>query len=122
MKKHMRTFKRDEVVVVPFPFTDHNAAKRRPALVLSDSLSLGTDKSILAMITSSSHQSWLLDFEIEDLEAAGLKSPSIVRMKLFTLDNSLIIKTIGKLSYKDAKVLTRNLIRVFSLNLQNYDD
>ena len=94
----MQIFKQYEVVVVPFPFTDRDATKRRPALVLSDSSSFKIDKSIMAMITSSSHQPWPLDVEIDDLVAAGLKSPSIIRMKLFTLDNSLVIKTIGKLA------------------------
>ena len=58
----MQTFKQYEVVVVPFPFTDRDTSKRRPALILSDSFSFKIDKSILAMITSSSHQPWpLLD-------------------------------------------------------------
>ena len=32
------TFDAFGVVVVPFPFTDRNTTKRRPALVLSDAL------------------------------------------------------------------------------------
>ena len=111
----MPTFKRHEVVVVPFPFTDRRAAKRRPALILSEPTSLALDKSILAMITSSSHQPWPLDVTIEDLEAAGLNAPSIVRMKLFTLDNSLILKTIGKLSERDAEEVSFNLSQAFGL-------
>ena len=109
----MQTFKQYKVVVVPFPFTDRNASKRRPALILSDSSSLTIDKSILAMITSSSHQPWPLDVEIEDLVAAGLNSPSIVRMKLFTLDNSLVLKTIGKLGEEDLEKVSFNLAEAF---------
>jgi mRNA interferase MazF len=93
----MPTYKRHDVVVVPFPFTKRDAAKRRPALILSEPASLNIDKSILAMITSSSHQPWLLDVTIKDLEETGLNAPSIIRMKLFTLDNFLIFKTIGAL-------------------------
>jgi mRNA interferase MazF len=105
----MLTFKQYEVVVVPFPFIDRNASKRRPALVLSDSSNFTIDKSILAMITSSSHHPWSLDIEIEDLLAAGLKSPSIIRLKLFTLDNSLVVKTIGKLGEEDSAKVKFNL-------------
>ncbi len=111
----MPTFKRHEVVVVPFPFTDRTAAKRRPALILSEPASLNIDKSILAMITSSAHPPWPLDVTIEDIEAAGLNAPSIVRMKLFTLDNSLILKTIGKLSQRDAEEIDFNLSRALGL-------
>ena len=45
---------RFDVVVVPFPFTDLNASKRRPALVLTnDSFNQTTKNSVLAMITSA---------------------------------------------------------------------
>ena len=111
----MPTFKRLIVVVVPFPFTDRRATKRRPALILSESASFDIDKSILAMITTSSHQPWLLDVTIKDLETAGLNAPSIVRMKLFTLDNSLILKTIGKLSERDAEEVNFNLSQALGL-------
>ena len=111
----MQTFRQYEVVVVPFPFTDRNSTKRRPALVLSDQSSFNIDKSILAMITSSSHKPWPLDIEIEDLVAAGLKSPSIIRMKLFTLDNLLIVKAIGKLNERDLEKINFNLVEVFKL-------
>jgi mRNA interferase MazF len=67
------------------------------------------------MITSSSHQPWPLDVEIEDLIETGLKSPSIVRMKLFTLDNLLVVKTIGKLSDDDSEKINFNLIEAFGL-------
>ena len=115
MKRLMAIYKLHDVVVVPFPFTDRDATKRRPALVVSDSKSLNIDKSILAMITSSSHQPWPLDVIIEDLGSTGLNAPSIIRMKLFTLDNSLILKKIGKLSQQDADEISFNLSQVFGL-------
>ena len=111
----MLTCKQYDVVVVPFPFTDSNSTKRRPALVLSDPSSFKIDKSILAMITSSSHHPWSLDVEIEDLATAGLKTSSIIRMKLFTLDNSLIIKTIGKLGEIDREKIELDLVKLFGL-------
>ncbi len=36
------SFERFTVVRVPFPFTDRNAAKNRPALVLSDAAAFNT--------------------------------------------------------------------------------
>lgn len=94
-----------DVVVVPFPFTDSERTKRRPALVISSSTAFNTPSkhTVLAMITSASHESWPLDISIADLETTGLTSPSIIRMKFFTLDNRFIIKKIGKLSLKDQK-------------------
>ena len=89
-----------DVVVVPFPFTDRSASKRRPALVLSDGAAFNASvgHSVLAMITSARHSEWPLDVNIGNLEAAGLPSPSVVRMKLFTLANDLVLRRIGALA------------------------
>lgn len=91
-----------DVVVVPFPFTDRTASKRRPALVLSSaSFNKGTGHSVMAMITSAEQSSWPGDVPITDLDAAGLPSDCLVRLKLFTLDHRLILKKAGQLARKD---------------------
>jgi mRNA interferase MazF len=93
------TYDAGDVVIVPFPFTDRAAAKRRPALILSDHERFGaaTGQSLLAMITSAKLSRWPLDVEIADRAAAGLPSPCVVRMKLFTLDERLILRRAGRL-------------------------
>ena len=90
-------YKPFEVVVVPFPFTDRNADKRRPALILSDDINFNRPSGhvVLAMITSQKNPDWPLDTPITGNRQAGLTAPSKVRMKLFTLDHRLIIKKIG---------------------------
>ncbi len=110
----MVTYKKFDVVVVPFPFTDRNATKRRPALVLSDNDSFNkeTENCVLAMITSEKNSPWPLDSKIGSLKKAGLSSPSKVRMKLFTLDSRLILKKTGTLSLKDQKIITGNLSKL----------
>jgi mRNA interferase MazF len=61
------------------------------------------------MITSAKNSDWLLDVPISDLHEAGLASQSIVRMKLFTLDNRLIIRQAGKLSNADRQSVNHAL-------------
>lgn len=92
-----------DVVVVPFPFTDSATTKRRPALVLSDAKTFNNrvGQSVLAMITTAKNSDWPLDVEITDLDSAGLPSPSVVRMKLFTLDHQFIVRKAGKLEKND---------------------
>jgi mRNA interferase MazF len=99
----MATFSRYDVVRVPFPFTDRQAEKNRPALVLSDAARFNgrADHSVMAMITSAGHAPWPQDVPIADLATAGLPAPSIVRFKLFTLDHRLIRGTLGTLGDKD---------------------
>ena len=90
-----------DVVVVPFPFTDRRASKRRPALALSsEKFSAESGHTILAMITSAANPARPMDVTI-DAADAGLRAPSKVRMKLFTLDNRLILHRAGDLSEKD---------------------
>lgn len=94
-----------DLVVVPFPFTDRAASKRRPALVLSAASSFNTPSghAVLAMVTSRKDPPWPLDVEIADLESAGLSAPSVVRMKLFTLDQEFILRKAGALGADDRR-------------------
>jgi mRNA interferase MazF len=104
------TFKPFEVVVVPFPFTDSAAAKRRPALVLStQAFNDRASHLVLAMITSRQNRGWPLDVEIRDLPASGLGHPSVVRMKLFTLDERFVIRKAGTLAETDRAAVHRAL-------------
>ena len=91
-----------DVVVVPFPFTDMTLTKVRPAVaVSSEDFSARHGHSILAMITTGTRSAWPTDVAIQDLAAAGLQFPSVVRWKLFTLVNAQIAARIGRLSLAD---------------------
>lgn len=115
------TYRQYDVVVVPFPFTDSTATKKRPALVISDATAFNksTKKSVMAMITTASHSPWTLDVPITDLKSSGLKAKSIVRMKLFTLDDALVIKKIGKLATGDRDRVQKSLQQLFNLESDN---
>lgn len=108
------TFEPFDIVVVPFPFTDVRKAKRRPALVLSSpSFNRAASHTVMAMITSAKNPPWPMDVSIVDLESASLPAPSVVRMKLFTIDNRLIVSQAGKLSTKDQDTTTQVLSSLF---------
>jgi len=108
------TFDAFDVVVVPFPFTDRASIKRRPALVISSASAFGleTGHCVLAMITSAKNSDWPLDTPIQDLTAAGLPSPSVVRMKLFTLNNQLVLRKAGALLGPDRSAVVASLQRL----------
>jgi mRNA interferase MazF len=109
------TFNAFDVVVVPFPFTDKATTKRRPALILSDAQAFNRQmgQAVMAMITSAKNPDWPLDTEIGDLDCAGLPSPSIIRMKLFTLDEKLIIRKAGQLAGPDQSKVIETLRQLF---------
>ena len=118
------TFEAFDVVVVPFPFTDRATSRRRPALVISNALSFNNKvgQSVLAMITSAQHSNWPLDVEIEDLDTAGLPASSVVRMKLFTLDNQLVLRKAGVLGAKDQQCVAGTLRQLLSMGNTTPDD
>ena len=100
-----------DVVVVPFPFTDREAARRRPALVVSSpEFNTAHGQSILAMVTSAGGE-WPSDVTLQDWREAGLSVPCRIRLKLFTLDDALILRKAGALSKRDAAAVTRSLVR-----------
>jgi mRNA interferase MazF len=105
------------VVRVPFPFTDREATKNRPALILSDETMFNAPAghSVMAMITSAGNAPWPLDCRIGDLEAAGLPSPSKVRFKLFTLDHRLVRGQLGRLASGDEQNVHKALAQLFGL-------
>jgi len=108
------TYDRFTVVRVPFPFTDRDARKHRPALIVSsaENFNHAIGHSVMAMITSSNHTSWPLDCPIHDLKSAGLPAPSKVRFKLFTLDHRLVRGQLGKLSPADIRPVEEAMARL----------
>jgi mRNA interferase MazF len=102
----MPDFSPGDVIIVPFPFTDRDAGKRRPArrpaLVCSSAaFNRQARHVVLAMFTTPTHSAWPDDVPIQDLAAAGLPAASVVRWKFFTLDPSLVLRRAGTLSARD---------------------
>jgi mRNA interferase MazF len=104
-------FKPWTVVEVPFPFIDKAIAKKRKALVVcTQSYQKKTGACILAMITSAENSSWPNDVKIEKYSVAGLKKPCVVRLKVFTIESSLVIGEVGHLYAGDIKHVKEALV------------
>jgi mRNA interferase MazF len=56
-----------------------------------------------------------LDIQIES-EKAGLQAPSKVRMKLFTLDNRLLLRKAGSLAPPDRVAIEESLKRLLRMH------
>jgi mRNA interferase MazF len=105
-----------DVAIVPFPFTDIAVAKPRPALALSAAQANETSGATLfAMITTAARSHWPTDTPIAEPEPTGLVDASLVRLKLFTLDNRLISRAIGTLSPRDRAAVRRMLKSVMTI-------
>jgi mRNA interferase MazF len=99
-----------DVVVVPFPYADRLAEKRRPALVISNRKLAAHGVIWVAMITSAGNESWPSDVAIPDLDRSGLPAPSVVRpAKIACIEPSRIDRRIGRLDKAAARKVGQKL-------------
>jgi len=106
-----------DVAAVPFPFTDSPQSVKRPAMIVSRREFNRDGHSVMAMITDERNPPWPLDVRLDHV-AVGLKLPSVLRMELFTLDNRMILRRIGRLSSADIEKAEESLRRRLPLTDQ----
>jgi mRNA interferase MazF len=111
----MMTYNPGDVVDVPFPFIDAPGKKLRPAIVLSGLQFQQTSGAIvLMMVTSAERNRWETDIELDDWRSAGLRKASILRWKIFTLDEQLIVSRRGILTENDQQKVRDSIKIIFA--------
>jgi mRNA interferase MazF len=104
------------IVLVPFPYSDRFAEKRRPALIVSSPW-LQNEFGLVwvVMITSRANPRWACDVEIHDIGAAGLPAPSVVRpAKLATIEPERIIRSLGTIAAAEREDVAGHLRRMLA--------
>ena len=98
----MEKFVKGDVVVLPFPFSDLSASKKRPALVIA---ALDGNDIILCQITSKARtDNYSIILNNSDFKQGNLNLTSIIRPnRLFTADKSIVLYKIGSLKDKKLK-------------------
>ena len=113
MRKHFVICERYETIVVPFPFSDIPILKRRPAVVLSGAAFNDANQStVVAMITTAKATSWPSDVVLKDLLCANLPQPCLVRWRLATIPNALILRKLGALAVIDRLACEREFANI----------
>jgi mRNA interferase MazF len=99
-----------DIVVVPFPYADRLAEKRRPALVISNRKLAPFGLIWVAMITSAANEPWSCDVAIANLARAGLPAPSVVRTaKIACIEPARIERRAGRLDKAAARAVAQKL-------------
>ena len=99
-----------EVVIVPFPYSDRLAEKRRPALVISNRALAQLGLVWLAMITSVDNPPWPGDVTIDNLSGAGLPARSVVRpAKIACIEPARVLRRAGRLDSATARTVVSRL-------------
>jgi len=105
------SYKRGDVVLAPFPFSDQTSIKQRPALVISVDIfqEQSPDLLIMAITSQVGAPLKLGEFLIRDWQSAGLLKPSAVKAAIATIEARLVRRRLGCLSDYDLEQLNRSL-------------
>jgi mRNA interferase MazF len=101
---------------VPFPFSDLSTKKKRPALILTHCDGIKHSKLIVCAMVTSNIQSPLIsgDVTLQDWQKSGLPLISKIRLaKLVSLEDSFVIKRIGKLTKTDQNSIKKEFMFLF---------
>lgn len=92
-----------DVVLVGFPFTNLQATKKRPAVVISRKAYQQNRPDVILMAVTSQIRQPLATGEalLQDWQAAGLAKPSVLKPLIATLEQQQIVRVMGKLSDAD---------------------
>jgi mRNA interferase MazF len=93
---------RNDVVLLPIPFTDLTSRKVRPAVIIGRS---GADLFLVPI----SSQLFNTDFALKEWRSAGLNVPSGVKTQIATVEEKLVVKIVGVLSATDRQLLDERL-------------
>jgi len=93
----MAAFIKGDVVVIPFPFTDLSASKKRPAVIISGLY--GSDYLMLQITSQNVKDNYAIPLLTTDFQSGTLQKNSNIRPnKIFTLDSKLILYKAGHLT------------------------
>ena len=109
----MGGFVKGDVVVIPFPFSNLTATKRRPALVI---LALPGEDIILCQITSKlDSNSLAIPIISTDFIEGGLNRDSHIRPeRLFTADSQIALYRAGKITTTKLQETVDAMIRLIT--------
>jgi len=107
----MTPFEFGDIVLVPFPFTDQSATKKRPAVIISSNAynSERPDLIIMAVTSQIKPTAIIGEVIVQDWQGAGLLKPSAIKPVITTIEKPLVIKTMGRLKDNDRIALQESL-------------
>ncbi len=103
-----------EVVLVPFPFTDQSGVKKRPAVVVSSSGYHANRRDLIIMAITSQVRTppGFGEALVADWQAAGLIKPSVMKPVFATIEQGLVVRTMGTLSTSDLRTLRETVAQI----------
>jgi mRNA interferase MazF len=103
-----------DIILVPFPFTDQSGAKKRPAVVVSNQSYNENRRDLIIMAITSQVRTPLGFGEalVTDWQSSGLIKPSVLKPVFATIEQGLIVRTLGTLSPTDSDALRKVISQI----------
>jgi len=105
-----------EIVLLPYPFSDLEGTKVRPALVVSNNFfNKKSDDCIMVPLTTViKDEPYSILINQEDLSSGKLLKPSRIRIdKIFTVEKNLIVMKIGAINDKTFEKIKDEISKLF---------
>jgi len=119
----MTGYKRGDIILVGFVFSDESGEKRRPAVVVSsDAYQRSRQEAIIAAITSSAEHHLVGDHLIVEWEKAGLLFPSVATGIIRTVKHNMMAKKLGTMPKPDMQAIEDNLRDILELGSHSLSD
>lgn len=110
----MPSYLKNEVVLVRYPFSDLSGSKVRPAVIVSAPHS--SQDLLIVPLTSKTSSLLAGEFILTEWKKAGLNVETAVKRGIYTINEKLVIKNIGKLADSDAVKLENSLKQWLDIN------
>jgi len=105
-----------EIVLLPYPFSNLEGTKVRPALIVSNNYfnSKSNDCLAVPLTTIIKDEPYSVKIQQENLSSGKLLKPSRIRVdKIFCFEKSLIIMKIGVLNDEVFEKVKEEIIKIF---------
>ena len=112
----MTAYRRGDVVLVGFVFSDESGTKVRPALVVSSAAYHRRRQDVIvAAIISNTNRRLFGDHRVTEWKGAGLLFPSVVTGVLRTVKGLMVERKLGSMPLPDMAGVDLQLRRILSV-------
>jgi len=103
----MSSYSKNEIVLVRYPFSDLTSAKVRPTVIVN--APHASQDVLIVPLTSKTTALLAGEFVLADWKGAGLNVETAAKRGIFTIHQTLVLKSVGRLLTVDAEKLESSL-------------
>jgi mRNA interferase MazF len=119
----MTAYKRGDMVLVRFLFSDESGLKHRPAVVISSPIyNRSRQEIVVAAVTSNIDRMLFGDYLLSGWKEAGLLFPSQVTGIIRTIKSEMIHRRLGSIPTREMTSIDLNLHEILGLKIRRGDN